>query len=172
MTLIGIINSRDKTLLFGDRLWKSNQEDVERSKIFVNKNQEDYLAVSGLVLSSLVEDFITEDLTKKERGIKKMIYSSYGKCNAPGTSFIHYNSEKRIAQGYFLDNSLIQIPIINYLFLGIDVKNLKDFDFRDEEHTLMHCLLEHKKKHSSLIGNKFDLITFKNKVPVWNVICT
>lgn len=164
MTLIGAINGTDKKILFADRKWCLS-ESKEMQKIFIDRKEENYLAVSGFVLKELIDNF-KENPTHKSVG--SLVKDSYRDTNFPGTSFVNYNLAEDSLRAYFVDNNKVEsTKIINYLFLGFRVKELEGFDFRDVNHTLIPALRKQHGKYPEYIGNIFDILAIQNKTPIW-----
>lgn len=162
MTLVGAINFGNKKILFADRKWEFSNY---KRKIFTDEKEENYLVVSGFVLKKLIDEF---QENKKHKSVEYLIRNTYSNTNFPGTSFLNYNSKEDSLNAYFIDGAEIKsAKVINYLFLGLHVKGLEGFDFRDINHTLISTLRIHHRKYPESIGNICDVLIFQNKIPVW-----
>ncbi len=163
MTLIGAINEGGRKILFADRKWDFS-EFKEKKKIFIDKEEENYLAVSGFILKGLIDNF-KENPTHKSVG--SLVKDSYKGTKFPGTSFVNYDLAEDDLRAYFVENNKVEsTKIINYLFLGFRVKELEGFDFLDINHTLVPSLRKQHEKYPDYIGNYFDFFIFQNKTPI------
>lgn len=161
MTLIGAINEGNKKIIFADRKWDLSNEKIF-NKIFVDDKNENYLAVSGFFLKEVIQRFASGE------NILDILEETYHKKYFPGTSFLHYNLPKDKLKVYFIEKEEVYLTeILNYIFLGVNVKEIEGFDFWDVAHTLIPSIHKHYKKYKDYISNTFDVLLFQNKTPIW-----